>query len=62
MDDNQERIFKEIIENFWDFVSAGKFSNTEITSFFDDSMEKIEDPKLKEKLSEFKDLMTELFC
>ena len=60
--DDQKRIFNKIIEDFWDFVSAGKFSDTEITSFFDDSIEKIEDPKLKEKLSEFKDLMTELFC
>ena len=60
--DDQKRIFNQIIEDFWDFVSSGKFSDMEITSFFEDSMEKIEDPKLKEKLSEFKDLMTELFC
>ncbi len=60
--DDQKRIFNQIIEDFWDFISSGKFSDMEITSFFDDSMEKLDDPKLQKELEQFKDQMIELFC
>ena len=60
--DDQKRIFNQIIEDFWDFISSWKFSDMEITSFFDDSMEKLDDPKLQKELEQFKDQMIELFC